>query len=217
MTRAQARALDELWPRFGIDAPHGRLDLGALFGRDAPRCLEIGFGNGDALLAAAAGDPATDFLGAEVHEPGVGHLLLELARRDLRNVRVIRHDAVDVLASWLPDACLAAVLLFFPDPWHKKRHHKRRIVQPGFLREVARVLAPGGRLHMATDWEHYALHMRDAGNACPWLDNESATGDFVDRPGERPLTRFEQRGQRLGHDVWDLRFRRNDRPLSAED
>ena len=155
LTRGQQQALQELWPRFGLETST-RLDLDRIFGRSAPRTLEIGFGNGDTLLTMAAGEPQTDFLGIEVHRPGVGRLLHELESRALDNVRVIREDAVPVLGNCLPDNSLDRLLLFFPDPWHKKRHHKRRIVQADFIELLAKKIKPGGILHMATDWENYA-------------------------------------------------------------
>jgi tRNA (guanine-N7-)-methyltransferase len=207
MTTAQERAWRELWPRFGIEDPGGRLDLGALFGREARRTLEIGFGNGESLLALAAARPDEDFLGVEVHRPGVGHLMLRAEALGLSNVRVACRDAVEVLGEGLADATLDAVLLYFPDPWPKKRHHKRRIVQPPFVDLVARKLRPGGRFRLATDWQHYAEQMLAVAGACELLENEFGAG-YAPRPDSRPLTRFENRGQRLGHGVWDLSFRK---------
>jgi tRNA (guanine-N7-)-methyltransferase len=202
MTRAQERALARLWPRYGLDATH-RLDLDACFGRNAPRTLEIGFGNGDALACLAQREPDTDFIGIEVHRPGVGHLLLELERRELDNVKVIRADAVQALAHCLSESSLNRVLVFFPDPWPKKRHHKRRIVQPAFIEQLARILRPGGLLHLATDWEDYARHMHDVMGGTAQFRNCA-----VPCPDYRPETKFEQRGRRLGHSVWDLFFER---------
>jgi len=207
MTRGQELALARLWPRFGLEVTHP-LDLNACFGREAPRTLEIGFGNGDALACLAQQEPASDFLGVEVHRPGVGHLLLELERRELDNVRVICADAVQVLADGLPDASLDRVLVFFPDPWPKKRHHKRRIVQPALVDQLARTLRPGGLLHLATDWEDYARHMLEVMGEIARFRNLAGAGAFAPRPGYRPVTRFEQRGRRLGHRVWDLLFER---------
>ncbi len=180
----------------------------AAFGRDAPRTLEIGFGNGESLVALAAAHPERDFLGVEVHRPGVGHLMLRCEAERLTNVRAICRDAVEVLERRIADGAFDEVLLYFPDPWHKKRHHKRRIVQPAFVEQVARKLKPGGVFRMATDWQHYAEHMLATARACAALRNESTTGDYVPRPDSRPLTRFEQRGQRLGHGNWDLAFRK---------
>jgi tRNA (guanine-N7-)-methyltransferase len=207
ITRAQEQALERLWPRYGLDAGTP-FDLDACFGRHAPRTLEIGFGNGASLAGMAGQEPAADFLGIEVHRPGVGHLLLELDRRELDNVRVICADAVDVLKNCLPDAALARVLLFFPDPWPKKRHHKRRIVQPDFVELLARMLQPGGILHLATDWEHYAQHMLEVMAGTTSFRNRAGSGNYSPRPDYRPVTRFEQRGLRLGHGVRDLLFER---------
>jgi tRNA (guanine-N7-)-methyltransferase len=208
MTHAQERAWRELWPRWGLDRSDAALDFAAIYGRTAPVTLEIGFGNGESLVALAAAHPERAYLGLEVHPPGVGHLLLRCEAEHIDNVRVICDDAVEVLRQRVPDATLAEVLLYFPDPWPKKRHHKRRIVQPGFVELVARKLVPGGVLRMATDWQPYAEHMLATAGACAALRNESASNDYVERPASRPCTRFEQRGQRLGHGVWDLAFRR---------
>lgn len=207
MTTAQERAWHEFWPRYGIDDQGGRLDLRALFGREAPRTLEIGFGNGESLLALAAAHPEEDFLGIEVHRPGVGHLMLRAEAMRLTNLRVACRDAVEVLDQKLGDAALDAVLLYFPDPWPKKRHHKRRIVQPAFVALVARKLKSGGRFRLATDWQDYAEQMLEVAGACAALENEYGAG-YAPRPDSRPLTRFEKRGQRLGHGVWDLSFRK---------
>jgi len=207
LTRAQQRALDELLPRYGLDADT-LVDPVAVFSRSAPLTLEIGFGNGESLATMAAQDPASDFIGIEVHRPGVGHLLLELERREITNVRVFTVDAVEVLECCIPDRSLDRVLLFFPDPWPKKRHHKRRIVQYEFIRQLARKLAPGGILHMATDWENYAGHMLEKMHALPQFRNCAGQGNYSSRPAYRPVTKFERRGQRLGHAVWDLLFER---------
>ena len=206
ITRAQERALDELWPRFGIEFSPAPLDLDAVFGRQAPRVLEIGIGDGETLLALAAAHPAMDFLGVEVHQPGIGHCLLGIESLGLANVRLVSHDAVEVLAQQLADASLDEILLYFPDPWPKKRHHKRRIVQPGFVELVARRLKPGGRFRLATDWAPYAEHMLEVLRASPSFSNASPDGGCVPRPESRPLTKFERRGQRLGHEVFDLEF-----------
>jgi tRNA (guanine-N7-)-methyltransferase len=208
MTVAQERAWRELWPRLGIEDVESPLDFPAVFGRTAPVTLEIGFGNGESLAALSRAHPERDFLGIEVHRPGVGHLMLLAEAGDLRNVRVICRDAVEVLERRIPDASLDEVLLYFPDPWPKKRHHKRRIVQPQFVALVARKLRPGGVFRLATDWQNYAEHMLAVVSACSRLANESPDGRYVARPESRPLTRFEKRGQRLGHEVWDLAFRR---------
>jgi tRNA (guanine-N7-)-methyltransferase len=207
MTAAQKRALEELLPRHAIAYAPEPLDLDRVFGRTAPRVLEIGFGNGDTLVELASASPGTDFIGVEVHPPGVGHCLLAIESRRLANVRVIAHDAVEVLASQLPASSLDEVLLYFPDPWPKKRHHKRRIVQPAFVSLVASRLKQDGRFRLATDWEPYAAWMLEVLNAAPDLQNASATGGCIERP-ERGATRFELRGRRLGHAVFDLEFRR---------
>ena len=202
LTSAQARALGELWPRFGLEYREGPLDLDTLYGRRAPRTLEIGFGNGELLLWLAQNHPDRDYLGIEVHGPGVGRLLLGLERLGLTNVRVLRHDALDVLAHQIPPASLDEILLLFPDPWPKKRHHKRRIVQPEVVALLASALRAGGWLRVATDWADYAEHIRAV---------TSASSSFEHVPGERaprPPTRFEERGRRLGHEVQDLCYRR---------
>jgi len=207
ITPAQQRALQKLWPHFGLEA-RGQLDLDACFGRSAPRTLEIGFGNGHSLAEMAENAPELDFIGIEVHRPGVGRLLLELESRGLTNVRVICADAVDLLGKCLPDASLDRVLLFFPDPWPKKRHHKRRILQPMFIDLVGAKLKPGGTFHMATDWENYAEQMLEAMTQSALFTNCATSGGYSPRPAYRPVTKFEQRGRRLGHGVWDLVFER---------
>lgn len=208
LTRGQERALEELWPRFGLEYRAEETDPAVLFGRDAPLVLEIGYGMGASLLMMAAAEPEKNFLGVEVHTPGIGALLMGIEEKSLTNVRTLHHDAVEVLEHMLPDASIDRIQLYFPDPWHKKRHHKRRIVQPAFVALLVRKLKPGGLLHFATDWEHYALWMLDVLRAEPALSNLSATGEFVDTPAWRPHTKFEARGERLGHGVWDLLFRR---------
>jgi tRNA (guanine-N7-)-methyltransferase len=208
MTPAQRRALDRLWPRFGVPPGDGPLDLDALFGRRAPRVLEIGFGMGGSLLAMAAAAPEQDFLGIEVHRPGIGRLLAGLEAQGLGNVRVAEGDAVLLLRERLAEGTLDRLLLFFPDPWPKKRHHKRRLLQAGFVALAASRLQPGGVLHAATDWEPYAEQMLELLGACPLLQNLAPDGRYVPRPAYRPPTKFEQRGRALGHGVWDLMFRR---------
>jgi len=207
ITSGQQRALQDLWPRYGLEAD-SVLDMRNIFGRDAPRTLEIGFGNGDALATMAKQQPENDFIGIEVHRPGVGRLLQQLDEHHLDNVRVMREDAVQVLNNCIPDASLDRVLLFFPDPWHKKRHHKRRIVQAGFIELLARKIRRGGCLHMATDWEDYAAHMLEVMEQSPAFHNCAGAGNFSPRPAYRPITKFEKRGQRLGHGVWDLLYER---------
>jgi tRNA (guanine-N7-)-methyltransferase len=207
MTVGQSRALDEHWTRAGVEFDARPLDLDALFGRRAPRTLEIGFGNGEHLASLAAAHPERDYLGIEVHRPGVGHLLMLTA--SLTNVRVSQHDAVEVLREQIAPGALDEVLVLFPDPWHKKRHHKRRLIQPPFVELLATRIAKGGVLRLATDWEEYAAQMLDVLRGAEALfTNESPTGDWIPRPDERAPTRFERRGARLGHGVWDLAFRR---------
>jgi tRNA (guanine-N7-)-methyltransferase len=205
-TNAQRRALETLLPRFGID-DSGALDLDAVFHRHAPRVLDIGFGDGEALATSAANYGGLDYLGVEVHEPGVGHLLILLEQAALTNVRVLVRDAADVLPQQLLPASFAAVNLFFPDPWPKKRHHKRRLLQPDFAREVARVLEPSGLFHVATDWADYARHAREVMEQSPHFVAVPAAELVGDRLAFRPPTKFERRGLRLGHDVVDLFYR----------
>lgn len=207
MTVAQRRALDSLWTRYGIDL-EGLVDLDRQFGRRAPRYLEIGFGMGDALAEMAARHPEWDFLGIEVYDPGVGSLLGRLAREGLANVRLMRGDAVEVLRWALPADSLDCVMLHFPDPWPKKRHHKRRLVQPPFVALVRTRLKHGGRFQLATDWEDYARHMRRVLEADEGLRNVAGAGAYAKRPLERPVTKFETRGVRLGHGIWDLVYER---------
>jgi tRNA (guanine-N7-)-methyltransferase len=207
MTGAQERAWAELWPRYAVPDGDAPLDFAALYGRRAPLVIEVGFGNGESLVALAAANPDRDFLGIEVHRPGVGHLLLRAAALDLTNLRIACRDAVEVLERRVPDGSVAELLLYFPDPWPKKRHHKRRIVQPGFVDLVARKLGPDGRFRLATDWEPYALHMLEVLSGSAAFLNESGDG-YAPRPDSRPVTRFERRGERLGHGVWDLSFRK---------
>jgi tRNA (guanine-N7-)-methyltransferase len=206
MTEGQQRAFDTHWERFGIDQPEGNLDLPAIFGNDNPVILEIGFGNGDSLFQMAKNRPDYNYLGIEVHRPGVGHLMLLLAEADLPNVRVMRHDALEILRHHLSENSLTGLQLFFPDPWHKKRHHKRRIVRPEFIERLRHSLIPGGFLHMATDWEHYAEQMMADLSSAEGFENQAGNGHFAPRPDDRPLTKFEQRGERLGHGVWDMIF-----------
>jgi tRNA (guanine-N7-)-methyltransferase len=207
MSPAQQRALDTLLPRFGIPYAPRPVDFDACFGRVAPRVLEIGFGMGDTTARIAAAQPEVDFLGIEVHAPGVGALLKQLDANGIVNVRVIQHDAVEVVRDMIRPNTLAGIHVFFPDPWPKKRHHKRRLLQPPFVALLASRLAPGGYLHVATDWEDYAQQMREVLSAEPRLRN-TADG-FAERPATRPQTKFEARGLRLGHGVWDLVFRRS--------
>lgn len=206
LSDAQARACEELLPVFGIGYAARVLDLGAAFGRPAPKVLEIGFGMGETTAQIAAAHPETDFLGIEVHLPGVGSLLRRIAEQGLTNVRVIRHDAVEVVRDMIAPKALAGVHIFFPDPWPKKRHHKRRLIQPALARLLAERLRQGGYLHVATDWLDYAEQILAVLAAEPLLAN-TAEG-FAPRPQWRPETKFEARGRRLGHAVWDIVFRR---------
>ncbi len=209
MGPGQMRALGELGPRFVLPFQTTLLDWDASFGRHAPRVLEIGFGMGGATAAVAAAMPGTDFIAIEVHPPGVGALLKLIGEQQLSNLRIVQHDAVAVLAQMIPPASLAGVHLWFPDPWHKNKHHKRRLVQPAFIATLLQHLQPGGYLHLATDWEPYAQQMRQVLQGEPSLVDTSGDGSgFVPRPAWRPLTKFENRGLGLGHGVWDLVFRR---------
>ncbi|MBN2886015.1 MAG: tRNA (guanosine(46)-N7)-methyltransferase TrmB [Chromatiaceae bacterium] len=209
LTAAQERAFGELWPRFGLDwTPGQALDLAARFGNERPVVLEIGFGNGESLAAMAEADPEHNWLGIEVHRPGVGHLLLEIERRGIENLRLMRHDALEVLEQGLPPASLERMQLFFPDPWPKRRHHKRRILNARLIAQLERCLRPGGLFHAATDWEPYAEQMLATLDAVETLENLSGPGHYSPRPDYRPLTKFEQRGERLGHRVHDLLYRR---------
>ena len=205
-TPAQDRALKLLWPAYGIDLTETALDLQAIFGRTAPRCLEIGFGAGEVIGTLAKNNPHIDYLGIEVHRSGIGRLLL-LAQTDvLKNLRIICDDAVDVMRHHVPDESFDEVLVFFPDPWHKKRHHKRRLIDAQFIATVAAKLRRGGSLRLATDWRDYAEQMLAVCNANPDLRSFSPDLKYVARPDFRPATRFERRGERLGHGVWDLAY-----------
>lgn len=206
LTDSQQRALDSLWARYGLDFKNQLVDLDQSFGRCAPKVLEIGFGDGESLLSMAQAHPEQDFIGIEVHRPGVGHLLQRAATLAVENLRVYCHDAVEVLEQSIPEGSLQRVQIFFPDPWHKKRHHKRRLVQLEFVQLLATRLHTGGQLHMATDWEPYAQHMLEVMQQASAYRNCSPSGDFIARPDYRPLTKFEQRGLRLGHGVWDLLY-----------
>jgi len=208
LTPGQERAFERHWERLGVVFEGRPLDLPALFGNDRPVYLEIGFGNGDSLVEIAEQHSHNNYLGIEVHRPGVGHLLMKAAARELTNLRVLRHDAVEVLKVGLREGTLEGVFLFFPDPWPKTRHHKRRILQPAFVELIARAICPGGVFHAATDWQDYARQMMEVLSAAPAFENTAGPGHYAPRPEYRPLTKFEQRGLRLGHGVWDLVFRR---------
>lgn len=208
MTPAQSRAFELHWQRFGLEYSGQPRDFSTCFARNAPRVLEIGFGNGEALVFAAEHDADRDFIGIEVHGPGVGRLMNELAARDLGNVRVYRHDAVEVLRHEITPASLAEVRIWFPDPWPKKRHHKRRLIQPDFVELLATRIAPGGLLHLATDWAEYAEHMLEVMQASSSWRNQHGPGGVAPRPSWRIETRFERRGMNLGHGVTDLLYDR---------
>jgi tRNA (guanine-N7-)-methyltransferase len=208
LTTGQQRALDELFPQFGVVQSDQMLDLSAVFGRKANTVLEIGFGNGTSLAQMAKLNPEMNYLGIEVHGPGVGNLLLQIEQDNISNIRVICADAVEVLGQMIADASLCRVQLFFPDPWHKTKHHKRRIVQPHFVELLRKKLIIGGVFHMATDWEHYAAHMMSVMNEAEGFENIAGENQYTPKPDYRPLTKFEQRGHRLGHGVWDLIFKK---------
>ena len=208
MTPGQQRAFDQSWARWGLEYGDGLLDFEASFGRPGPRVLEIGFGMGQSLVSMAAAAPATNFLGIEVHRPGVGKLLHGMAEQGIDNIRVYCHDAVEVLRDCIAPESLDGIQIFFPDPWHKKKHNKRRLIQPPFVAQLVNRLKVGGTLHLATDWEDYAQQMMAVLSSEPGLANQSAEGKFTPRPEYRPLTKFELRGERLGHGVWDLVFER---------
>ncbi|BBP42384.1 tRNA (guanosine(46)-N7)-methyltransferase TrmB [Thiosulfativibrio zosterae] len=206
LSAGQQTAIDTNWSQFGLEFEDKLLDFTELFGRTAPTILEIGFGMGASLAQMAEEHPENNYIGIEVHRPGVGALLKLVKEKGLTNIRVLNHDAIEVLAKQIPENSLSAVYLFFPDPWHKSRHKKRRIVQLEFAATLAKHLQPGGQFHMATDWEDYALHMMEVMSQAPDYTNLSGEGQYTPRPDYRPLTKFEQRGHRLGHGVWDLIF-----------
>ena len=206
VSNAQQRCYNALMPRYGIPYATQRIDLNSIFGRVAPKILEIGFGMGESTAAIAEAHPENDYLALEVHTPGVGSLLKQIEEKQLGNIRIIQHDAVEVLRDMLADSVLDGVHIFFPDPWHKTRHNKRRLIQPPFVAQLVQKLKPGGYVHVATDWQDYAEQVLAVLSAEPLLQNTAA--DYAPRPAYRPLTKFEQRGLRLGHGVWDLVFRR---------
>lgn len=202
------QALLELLPKYGIDPAQQAMDLTACFGRTAPCIMEIGFGNGLALLDMAQHNPQNNYLGIDVHRPGVANVCTQVERRGLTNVRVMCADVAEVLDTQITDAALAAILIFFPDPWPKQRHHKRRLIQPAFVELLAQKIVPNGVLHLATDWEDYAKHMLRVLEQQRLLENQAGVGNFSERPAYRPLTKYEQRGQRQGHVVRDLMYTR---------
>ncbi len=207
LTEGQKRALNELWSPYGIIGDDSKLDFSSLFGNTRPVILEIGFGNGDATWQMARAHPEENYVGVEVHKPGVGHLLLKIEEHGLDNVRVACEDAVELLKKRVPANSLEGVRIFFPDPWHKKRHHKRRIIQPQFIALLAEKMRSGGVLHMATDWEPYAEHMLEVMHDSSAFENIAPQGETCSRPEWRPETKYEKRGERLGHGVYDLVFR----------
>ena len=206
ITVGQARALEKHWEHYGLELSGGEINPARVFGRKAPLIVEIGFGDGNSLLEMAQAHPGQDYLGIEVHRPGVGGLINNAVASETRNIRVYCADAVEVFNSCIPDQSLDGVQLFFPDPWHKKRHHKRRLLQQPFAQVIRRKLVGGGYFHMATDWENYAEHMMDVMGGVEGFENKAGDGNYSPRPGYRPETRFEKRGQRLGHGVRDLIF-----------
>ena len=208
LTPSQEQALEHLWPQYGIDEADGILNLDSLFKHTAPMVLEIGFGNGASLAEMAENQPNSNFIGVEVHRPGVGQLLKLIEAKQLTNLRIACTDAVTLLKHRIADNTLHRLQLYFPDPWHKKRHHKRRIIQTDFVNLLSHKIKSGGHLHMATDWQHYAEQMLDDLSQNPNFINCADDLMYIPRPDYRPLTKFEQRGQRLGHDVWDLLFQR---------
>jgi len=208
LTKGQQRSLDLFWPTMGLEHQAMPYDMKAVFGREADLVLEIGFGMGKSLVQMAKAAPDRDFIGIEVHKPGVGACLGEAETEGVKNLRVFEHDAIEILNDSIADNSLSTVQLFFPDPWHKKRHHKRRIVQAEFAQLLRRKLKIGGVFHMATDWENYAEHMLEVMKVAEGYSNLSETNDYVPRPEHRPLTKFENRGVNLGHGVWDLMFRK---------
>ena len=207
-TPAQRSAFNLLWPVYGIDVTTAQWNFKEMFGRESDVYLELGFGDGRILKLLSANHPERDYIGIEVHRPGVGRVMRELHEQGTTNVRVACEDGVDVLEQNIPLASLSGILIFFPDPWHKKKHHKRRLIQPDFVHMAVQRLKPGGILHLATDWEDYAQQMLEVLSAEALLENTSSNAGYVERPDSRPLTKYEQRGLRLGHGVWDLVFRR---------
>ena len=208
LTKSQLNALDKLWPKYGIDYSEYQLDLDKIFERSTDKILEIGFGNGDSLWQMANASPEKDFIGIEVHRPGVGHLLHLIETHGNTNLRIISYDAIDVLSNQIKDNSLDRLQLFFPDPWHKKKHNKRRIVQDDFVNLVAQKLKANGIFHLATDWEDYAKHMLEVLNRNNNFENLSTDNTFVPKPLERPTTKFEMRGKKLGHGVWDMLYKK---------
>lgn len=208
LTPAQKRALENYLSEYEFPQSEAAVDLAAIFGRRAPTTLEIGFGNGDALAELAAAHPERNYIGVEVHRPGVGHLLMRIEKAGLENVRVANRDGTQVLRNEIPDDSLDEILVYFPDPWPKERHHKRRLIQSEFALMVSAKLAVGGRLELATDWGEYAEQMQGVLRGTPGLESLGENGGYTERPSWRPETRFEVRGQRKGHEIFDLAYRR---------
>jgi len=211
ITPGQERALKELLPLYNVDNYDGVLEFDEIYTRSADTILEIGFGMGQSLLAQAAANPENNYLGIEVHSPGVGSLLKGMNEQNIENIRVSLTDAVEMLNQKIPEQSLSTVQLFFPDPWHKKKHHKRRIVNHAFAEKILTRLKPGGLFHLATDWQIYAEHMLETLSEIQAFENVSDDNTFVPRPDSRPLTKFEKRGQKLGHGIWDLMFIKNEK------
>jgi len=209
MTDGQKNAFQQYWPKYGVSLFSGAFTPCEQFGRKAPVVLEIGFGMGDSLQQMAINEPDKDFIGIEVHPPGVGRLIFTAGETGVDNLKVYMADATDVLEDCIGDASLDRVQIYFPDPWHKKKHHKRRIIQPEFVQKIRAKLKHGGLLHFATDWQNYAEHMLEVMNAADGYSNSQANGGYSPRPDYRPITKFEKRGERLGHGVWDLIYQRD--------
>ncbi|NQZ21141.1 MAG: tRNA (guanosine(46)-N7)-methyltransferase TrmB [Colwellia sp.] len=210
LTKGQASALEQFWATMGLNYQDGMIDFAKLFNNSNPVVLEIGFGMGKSLVEMAKSSPELNFVGVEVHKPGVGACISLAQEEGVDNLKVFEHDAIEVLADCIPNSSLTTVQLFFPDPWHKKKHHKRRIVSLEFVETIRQKLQNGGVFHMATDWENYAECMIEDMNSAPGYENLAIEGDFVPRPDSRPLTKFENRGNNLGHGVWDIQFKRKD-------
>lgn len=208
MTDAQEKAFNRWWPQFGLSLFDGAVDLSQLFNREAPLVLEIGFGMGDSLVYMAENEPEKNFIGIEVHPPGVGRLINNAGKAELENIKVYMADAVDVLEDCIADASIDRFQLYFPDPWHKKKHNKRRIIQPEFVQALRQKIKIGGVIHLATDWEPYAEHMMEVMCAAEGFKNCEGDYHYAPRPDYRPITKFEKRGERLGHGVWDVMFER---------
>jgi len=208
MTEGQQRAYQENWQRFGLTIDQGIVDQNAVFGRSAPLVVEVGFGMGQSLVEMAKAEPDKDFIGIEVHTPGVAKLMMMAAELDLPNLKVFEFDAIDVFEKCISEASIDRFQLYFPDPWHKKRHHKRRIVKPEFMDLLAKHVKPGGMVHFATDWENYAEHMMEVVTHSEDFENIAGEEKFSERPDWRPYTKFERRGERLGHGVWDILLKR---------